>query len=318
VIEARAVQKNEEASEGRDIDVAVSGPRLSRAALADVAEIHQRLARMNARRMRPTLPGTNGWHGDVVQDVELRVLEGEFVEDERSAIIEQAATAPLDPDGFVKWFEALEETGPGQRDPLFPWLESQATDEDVRWFLKQEVAGEAGFDDLVALSQLKLPDRAKLEMARNYWDEMGQGHEAGMHGPMLARLAQALHLHDDDGVEVVWESLALGNLLVALASNRRYAFHAIGALGAIELTAPRRAAHVNAALKRLGHDAHVRQYFALHATLDVKHSEAWNREVLHPLVAARPEVARGLAEGALMRLRAGARCFDRYRAELWR
>ena len=27
-----------------------------------------------------------------------------------------------------------------------------------------------------------------------------------------------------------------------------------------------------------------RQYYALHATLDIKHSEAWNREVLKPLV----------------------------------
>ncbi|MEO7097209.1 MAG: iron-containing redox enzyme family protein [Polyangiales bacterium] len=279
--------------------------------------MHQRLARMNGRRMRPTLPTADGWYGDVVQDVELRVLEGEFVEEERRAVLDRAATAPTDPDAFVRWFEALEATGPGQHDPLFPWLSAEATEEDVRWFLRQEVAGEAGFDDLVALSQLKLPEQAKLEMARNSWDEMGQGREAGMHGPMLARLAETLHLHDDDGADIVWESLALGNLLIALAANRRYAYHAIGVLGAIELTAPRRAGQVNAALKRLGHDAHVRQYFALHATLDVKHSEAWNREVLRPLVASQPRVARGLAEGALMRLRAGARCFDRYRAELW-
>jgi hypothetical protein len=48
----------------------------------------------------------------------------------------------------------------------------------------------------------------------------------------------------------------------------------------------------------------------------VKHSEAWNREVLRPLVAADPRVARPIAEGALMRLAAGARCFERYRREL--
>ena len=56
--------------------------------------------------------------------------------------------------------------------------------------------------------------------------------------------------------------------------------------------------------------------FALHATLDVKHSEAWNREVLRPLVAENPDVAAAIAEGALMRLAAGARCFERYRKEL--
>jgi hypothetical protein len=50
--------------------------------------------------------------------------------------------------------------------------------------------------------------------------------------------------------------------------------------------------------------------------LDVKHSAAWNEEVLYPLVEARPEVAVAIAEGALMRLEAGARCFARYRHAL--
>ena len=44
----------------------------------------------------------------------------------------------------------------------------------------------------------------------------------------------------------VWEALALSNLMVALASNRRYAYQAVGALGAIEMTAPGRVALVNA------------------------------------------------------------------------
>ena len=34
------------------------------------------------------------------------------------------------------------------------------------------------------------------------------------------------------------EALALGNTMIALARNRRYAFHSIGALGVIEMTAP--------------------------------------------------------------------------------
>ena len=116
--------------------------------------------------------------------------------------------------------------------------------------------------------------------------------------------------------EAVWQSLALGNLMIALAANRRYAYQSIGALGVIELTAPGRAEKVNAGLKRLGVAGEARRYFALHATLDVKHSAAWNREVLEPLVAARPDVAPAIAEGALLRLTAGERCFDRYRHEL--
>jgi hypothetical protein len=182
------------------------------------------------------------------------------------------------------------------------------------WFLKQEIAGEAGFEDLVAITQVKLPARPKLELARNYWDEMGQGHASGMHGPMLERLARELEIGGES--DAVWESLALGNLMIALASHRHYAYHSIGALGVIELTAPGRAECVNAGLKRLGVAGEARRYFALHATLDVRHSIAWNREVLRPLVETDPRVARAIAEGALMRLRAGERCFERYAREL--
>lgn len=242
-------------------------------------------------------------------------LEGQFVEQERRAVTKRAAGVPRDADAFVAWFEALKHDGPGQNDALFPWLAEAAPLEAMRWFLRQEVAGEAGFDDLVAVTQVKLPESAKLELARNYWDEMGQGNVGGMHGPMLERLARALGI-DGAGGDVVEESLALGNLMIAMAMNRRYTYHSIGALGAIELTAPGRAAQVNRGLKRLGIGGDVRRYFALHATLDVKHSEAWNREVLRPLVAENPELAPAIAEGALLRLSAGARCFSRYRREL--
>lgn len=242
-------------------------------------------------------------------------VEGEFVERERELVRDRALSAPRDADAFVRWFEALKEVGPGQGDPLFPWLAEHAPARAMDWFLEQEVAGEAGFDDLVALTQVKLPVQPKLELARNYWDEMGRGQASGMHGPMLGRLSSMLELSLDSSA-VVWESLALGNLMIAFAANRRYAYHSVGALGVIELTAPGRAAQVNAGLKRLGVSGEARRYFALHATLDVKHSEAWNREVLRPLVAQYPESAAAIAEGALLRLAAGARCFERYRREL--
>ena len=258
---------------------------------------------------------TQDWLDRSAEDASLLALERQFVEQERRAVSARAAAVPRGADAFVAWFEALKHTGPGQNDVLFPWLSESAPLESMRWFLQQEVAGEAGFDDLVALTQVKLPKVAKLELARNYWDEMGQGHAGGMHGPMLEHLAKALHLDPSSNL-VVPESLALGNLMIALAMNRCYAYHSVGALGVIELTAPGRAACVNRGLKRLGLGGDVRRYFALHATLDVKHSEAWNREVLRPLVAENPDVAVAIAEGALLRLAAGARCFERYRREL--
>lgn len=274
---------------------------------------HLALRDFNRERLRPRL-GASDIDRELRLEHEFRLVEARFVEEERALVAAEVASAPRAADAFVAWFEGLKEHGPGQGDALFPWLAEHAEIEDMRWFLGQEVAGEAGFDDLVALTQIKLPAGPKVELARNYWDEMGQGRASAMHGAMLERLATELQL--EHRYEPVWESLALGNLMIALATTRRYAYQSLGALGVIELTAPGRAALVNAGLKRLGVAGAARQYFALHATLDVRHSQAWNREVLHALVSADSNVAPLIAEGALMRLHAGARCFARYRSEL--
>jgi hypothetical protein len=279
----------------------LEGPTFERAQLE--------LARFNHTRLCPKIGASNG---DLLDEGLLR-SEKEFIEAARRRIRLLISDVPTDADKFVAWFEALRGNGPGQGDALFPWLASRANWDQMKWFLEQEEVGEAGFDDLVALTQVKMPQRAKLEMARNYWDEMGRGAAGGMHGPMLERLIE--HFEIVPQLETtVPESLALGNLMMALACSRHYAFHSVGALGAIEMTAPTRVRFVEIGLKRLGVPARHRTYFALHATLDVKHSQSWNREVIHSLIAEDHRRAAAIAEGAVLRLWCGQRCFERYRA----
>jgi hypothetical protein len=281
----------------------LSGPRF--------AQFQTELTRYNAERFQPGLPEDAPAH-QIARESHVATAEIAFVECLRKAIAPLMRSLPSDVEGFIAWFEGLKETGPGQNDPLFPWLARHAALEQMTWFLRQEVAGEAGFEDLLAMTQIKVPVQAKLEMARNFWDEMGRGAGKGMHGPMLARLADHFGLSPTPE-NVVPEALALGNTMIALASHRRYAFHSVGALGVIEMTAPKRAGYVNEGLRRLGVPAKKRHYFAVHAILDVKHSEAWNREVLRPLVAEDPRRAKAIGEGAMMRLWHGARTFERYR-----
>lgn len=278
------------------------------------AQFHRRLARFGQKRLQPASECTS-WRQDLNEEMEMRALENQFVERERTRVRAWLDDLPTEAGGFLQWFEGLVGCGPGQNDPLFDWLATRATLDQMRRFLLQELAGEAGFDDLVALTQVRFPSRPKLEMANNYWDEMGRGRERAMHGRLLQDCAEVLGLETNIDT-TLWEPLALGNLMVALACNRRYAYHSVGALGVIEMTAPNRVARVNAGLKRLGVATPARAYFQLHAGLDRRHSEAWNREVIGPLVAADPRLARPIAEGALMRLNAGARCFERYRREL--
>lgn len=279
------------------------------------ASYQRDLAHWNRRRLEPQFP-SDSWEDDLEADVDMRLLEGRFLEHLRLSVRDIASQAPTEVRAFIAWFESLADWGPGQNDPLFPWLAEEATRDEIRWFFEQEAAGEAGFDDLVALTQVKLPDQAKLELARNYWDEMGRGNLKGMHGPMLHEISAVLEVQPSIDTTVE-ESLALANAMTGMATTRRYAWHSVGALGVIELTAPKRSACVAQGLRRLGLTDRERRYFDLHAVLDVKHSEAWNLEALTPLVRDDPRRATAIAEGALMRLNCGKRCFDRYRAQLW-
>ncbi len=277
--------------------------------------LQAKLAAWNRARLAPQAPRKD-WRAALDEEHAMRALEIDFIETTRKPHQARALTAPHEADAFVRWFEDLKHNGPGQGDALFAWLAQRAMLDEMRWFVEQEAAGEAGFDDLVAMAQVKTPVQAKLELARNFWDEMGRGNAKGMHGPMLEALVRALKV--TPRVETTLApSLALGNTMVAFGTNRNYAYHAIGALGAIELTAPMRAVHVSEGLRRLKVSAKARHYFDLHAVLDVKHSEAWNREVFASIVAETPEAARWLAEGALMRLQCGADCFDVYRRHFW-
>jgi hypothetical protein len=280
----------------------------------DAHAFHAALARLNAARLLPKVEEPE-WEAGLASEQAKRLAEDRFIKGMQRDVASRLVDVPNHADRFMQWFEDLLNTGPGQNDPLFPWLAEAASIDEMKWFLTQEAAGEAGFDDLVALTQVRIPNRPKLEMARNYWDEMGRGHERGMHGPMLAATVSELQLAPS--IErTCHESLALANLMVGLAANRRYAFQSIGALGAIEMTAPGRVALVNDGLRRLEAPTIARKYFQLHAGLDIQHSKAWNEEVIAPLVEANPLHARPIAEGALMRLLAGARCFARYRAHL--
>ena len=151
------------------------------------------LAKYNGRQLEPGFP-TNSWREDLEEYGQVKRAEGEYIEAVRGEVASLVADIPSDVDNFIDWFEDLKETGPGQGDHLFPWLAEAAGRDDMLWFLTQEVAGEAGFDDLLALTQVKMPVTAKLEMARNYWDEMGRGRDTAMHGPLLERLANYLQI----------------------------------------------------------------------------------------------------------------------------
>ncbi len=281
----------------------------------DPNQFHRALAHFNFARTALGHPDAD-WQTALLIETDFRRMESVYLDERRHAIAALLPTQRLDSTQFLAWFASLEHIGPGQQHYLFDWLADDATLEDMRWFLTQEAAGEAGFEDLLAITQVKLPTRGKLECARNFWDEMGHGKQGAMHGEMLKKMVDGLDLTPSIDT-TVWESLALSNTMLGLAMSRRFAYQSIGALGVIELTAPSRVKKIAAGMRRLGLDARMRAYFDLHAALDVSHARAWMAEVISPLIEADMQCARWIAEGALMRLACGEQCFDRYAQELF-
>jgi len=275
--------------------------------------MHRALARANAQRLRPRRTGTTvDFEVELERETSSRRMERQFVEQQRACVKAQACAVPMDPARFLDWFVSLRQSPLGQTDALFPWLAEQANQQQMCWFLEQERANETSFGDLVALTQVNMPARPKQELARNYWDEMVRSHATDT--PRTA-VQCPKHAPQPDGA--VWESLALGNLMVALATTRHYAYQSLGALGVAELTAPRSKQFVQAGLLRLGLSVETLDYYSSSTRFDALHSAAWQREVIEPLIANDPTLARLIAEGALMRLNAALRCFERYRKELW-
>jgi|GEM_PF-145534 len=279
--------------------------------LTRVETLHRTLARANAQRLRPRRTAGD-FETELEQETSIRRLERQFVEEQRACVHAQANAVPKDPSGFLDWFVGLRESELGQTDPLFPWLAEHATQKQMCWFLEQERSNETTFGDLVALTQVNMPARPKQELARNYWDEMVRSHATD-----TPRSAVQCPKHTPQPESAVWESLALGNLMVALATARHYAFQSLGALGVAELTAPRSKQFVQTGLLRLGLSVETPDYYSSSTRFDALHSAAWQREVIEPLIASDSSLAPLIAEGALMRLHAAARSFERYRRELW-
>ena len=95
--------------------------------------------------------------------------------------------------------------------------------------------------------------------------------------------------------------------MLGLATNRRYGFQVLGALGLLELNAGATGALLNAGLKRLGYSPASCAYFAARETLSPRRALSWNAGVLLPYVAQDARTAAAIAD---------ARCVQRYQREL--
>jgi hypothetical protein len=192
---------------------------------------------------------------------------------------------------------------------VYRWISAAASLDEMRRYLAIEGGPDGGFDDLVALCQVGLGGRAKLELGRNYWDEMGRGDLAEVHTALHHNMATALDLQPVDRRDLPVEALGRAVLGPYLAANRILQPEMIGALGLIELQAGPRSREVARGLRRVGAPDDALPFYDEHAEADPRHGRAWLDEVVAPLEAAHPSWEARMARGARWRVAVNAQFF---------
>jgi heme oxygenase-like protein len=220
------------------------------------------------------------------------------------------ASLPADPAEFSSWYRDTAFSHPLYEHDLYTFVASNATRDQLEWFFRMECAGEAAFDDLVALAQVGTRGEVKIEMASNYWDEMGRGKSHAVHTHLFHRLIEGLELEAPEASELPWQVLAGVNVMLWSCIPRRNAFRAQGVLGAVELLAPQRCTRVVHGALRVGMRKKTVVYYGAHAIIDVGHAEGWLAHVVEPQVRAIPESRLGIAEGLILRADASLDYFD--------
>ena len=223
-------------------------------------------------------------------------LEGGFIKHLRD--VEATDSWPAADEDAVSALRAL--AAQDRVPPVYDWLATDAAPADVHRFLALEGGPDGGFDDLVAACQIGLSGEPKLELATNYWDEMGGGTAAAVHTELHQVMVRALALdlppREDQPVEAL-ERATLGGLL---ATNRWLQPQMVGALGLIELQAGPRCRKVAAALRRIGAPEEALTFYDVHAETDPRHGKDWLERVVAPL-AEDPHWAQGMVQGARWR-----------------
>ena len=221
------------------------------------------------------------------------------------------ASAPAEPREYLSWLKQQAREHRVYKHPYYrKFIREHATPDDLRAYVIQESVVDGRFDDLLAMMQVGTSGPAKMEIAANFWDEMGNGNDAEVHTHLFNNIFKVFEI-DDEELErsLTANALLSGNLAVLLCRYRRFYPEAVGFLGMTEWLVPERFTQVLYAWDRLGLPEDGIVYHRLHVTIDSKHAAGWFHNIVLP--AAQSERMRlGIARGTLWRLNSSARYLD--------
>ncbi|MEU3605696.1 iron-containing redox enzyme family protein [Streptomyces sp. NPDC035033] len=219
--------------------------------------------------------------------------------------------APVEPKQFLSWLKGIVRGHRAYKHPYYTeFINQDAQREDLRTYVIQESLIDGRFDDFLAMMQVGTAGASKMEIANNYWDEMGNGDPEAVHTHLFNKIYEVFDVRPEDlEAAMTTTDLHSGNLAVLLCRYRHLYPEAVGFLGMTEWLAPDRFRNVVEAWERLGLPEVGITYHRLHITIDSQHAAGWFHNVVIPS-AGSDHMRRGIARGALWRVNSSARHLD--------
>ncbi|NTS75306.1 iron-containing redox enzyme family protein [Catenovulum sp. SM1970] len=220
---------------------------------------------------------------------------------------------PTDAREFTKWLKSYALKHPSSQHDIFKYLADECTQEEMTYFFSQEVTIDPRFDDLIALMQVGIDKpEVKMELASNFWDEMGNGKPDEVHTKLFSNLYDEIDVFKDgEGfLDVLdrasWQALACGNTLLYSVLHRKHLNIGLGALGTVEIISPYRFSHLTRGFKRLGVSDKASVYHQTHIAIDAIHGNGWLNNAIKPIVAETPQAREEIFFGSMLRMNTSA------------
>ncbi len=250
--------------------------------------------------------------GGVAADMASDLMRGLLSHEEQYLDSQSLANMPRSGTEFVSWLRKKVHSHPVYKHPIYtPFIAQEATRENLKYFFAQETTLDPKFDDCLALMQLGTSGVIKMEIAHNYWDEMGNGKPEEVHTVLFNHVMSELEITPEYVQETLSTlSKASGNLSAGLCFEREHFYKAIGYFGVSEYLAPSRFKQILKGFHRLGFSDRSNLYHDLHISVDARHAQGWFFNVVAPLVDKSEHAAQEIARGALYRLNNSARYLD--------
>jgi pyrroloquinoline quinone (PQQ) biosynthesis protein C len=268
------------------------------------------LSRIYATIMRipeaATAEGSVILHG-ITREVELATIASQDLAIEPGTI----EAAPETGTAYLSWLKGIARRHRVFKHPYYAeFINLKADRDDLRTYVIQESLVDGRFDDFLAMMQVGTVGPTKMEIANNFWDEMGNGKPDEVHTYLFGKIYEVFDIVEEELESAMTANdLLSGNLAVLLCRYRQLYPEAVGYLGMTEWLAPDRFKNVVRAWERLGLPDVGIVYHRLHVTIDSRHAAGWFHNVVVP-ASTSEYMRRGIARGSLWRLNSSARHLD--------